>query len=100
MHCTEVLMSSHYNEKADVFSFGISFFEVLTCMKPYSDNVDKTRNAFVFMQEINKGMRPGPPIKHPNDVMKLISSCWVADSDQRPSIEKVLVNLESIIENR
>ena len=47
-------MSSHYDEKADVFSFAISFFEVLTCMKPYSDNVDKTRSAYVFIQEINQ----------------------------------------------
>ena len=100
MHSVEVLMSSHYDEKSDVFSFGISFFEVLTCMKPYSDNVDKTTNAFVFMQEINKGMRPGPPIVQPKDVMNLITSCWEADSDQRPSIENVLGNLESIIENR
>ena len=100
MHSVEVLMSSHYDEKSDVFSFAISFFEVLTCMKPYSDNVDKTRNAFVFMQEINKGMRPGPPIVQPKDVMNLITSCWEVDSDQRPSIEKVLGNLESIIENR
>ena len=100
MHSAEVLMSSRYDEKADVFSFAISFFEVLTCMKPYSDNVDKTRNAFVFMQEINKGMRPGPPIKQPKDVMNIITRCWKADSDQRPSIENVVGNLESIIENR
>ena len=93
-------MSSHYDEKADVFSFGISFFEVLTCMKPYSDNKHKTRNAFVFMQEILKGMRPGPPLSEPKEVMNLITSCWEADSAQRPSIKKVYEILELIIENR
>ena len=100
MHSVEVLMSSHYDEKADVFSFAISFFEVLTCKKPYSDNVDKTTNAFVFMQEINKGMRPGPQLSEPKDVMSLITSCWKADPVQRPSIRKVYEELESIIESR
>ena len=96
----EVLMSSHYDEKADVFSFGISFFEVLTCMKPYSNNVDKTRNLFVLVQEILKGMRPGPPLTKQKDVMDLITSCWEADPEKRPSIQKVLAILESIIESR
>ena len=93
-------MSSHYDEKSDVFSFAISFFEVLTCMKPYSDKGKKTTNVFAFMQEVKEGMRPGPPLLQPEDVMKLISTCWEADPKQRPSIQKVLENLESIIENR
>ena len=100
MHSVEALMSSHYDEKADVFSFAISFFEVLTCKKPYSDNLDRTAHAFVFMQEINKGMRPGPQLSEPKDVMSLMTSCWKADPVQRPSIKRVYQKLESIIENR
>ena len=100
MNSIEVLMSSHYNDKADVFSFGVSLFEVLICTKPYSDNVDKTTNAFVFMQAIQKGMRPGPPLTEPKDVMSLITSCWVSDPVQRPSIKKVYEELESIIASR
>ena len=100
MNSIEVLMSSHYDDKADVFSFGVSLFEVLICTKPYSDNVDKTTNAFVFMQAIEKGMRPGPTISQPKDVMNLITSCWDADSKKRPSMKGVFENLESIIDNR
>ena len=96
----EALMSSHYDSKSDVFSFGISMFEVLTCMKPYSDNVDKTTNPFVFMKSIQKGMRPGPPFFKPKDVMNLITRCWAEDPKQRPSIQEVYCNLECIIENR
>ena len=100
MLSVEVLMSSHYDEKADVFGFGISFFEALTCMKPYSDNVEKSTNAFVFMQALKEGMRPGPPLLQQQDLMKLISSCWEADPEKRPSIQNVLGNLESIIKKR
>ena len=100
MHSVEILMSPHYDEKADVFSFAISFFEVLTCKKPYSDNIDKTSPAFVFMKEIDKGMRPGPQLSEPKEVMSLITSCWKADPVQRPSIKEVYEELESIIESR
>ena len=69
-------------------------------MKPYSDNMYKTRNLFVFAHEILKGMRPGPPLTKQKDVMNLITSCWEADPEKRPSIQKVLGILESIIESR
>ena len=100
MHCVEVLVSSRYDEKADVFSFAISFFEVLTCKKPYSDNPDKTSNAFVFTQAVKDGMRPGPPLSEPKDVVSLIISCWEVDPVQRPSIKNVYEELESIIQSR
>ena len=100
MHSVEVLISSHYEDKADVFSYAISFFEALTCKKPYSDNLDKTRNHFVFMNAIQEGMRPGPPLLEPKDVTSLITSCWEVDPAQRPSMEKVYEDLETIIERR
>jgi len=96
----EVLMSSHYDEKADVFSFAISLLEVLTCKKPYSDNEDIKSNRYLFMLAIQNGMRPGPHILQPKDVMNLITSCWKEDSEQRPKITEVVDILESIIESR
>ena len=100
MHSVEVLMSSHYDEKADVFSYAISLFEAMTCKKPYSDNLEKTRNHFVFMNAIKDGMRPGPPLSEEKDIMNLITSCWEADPVKRPSMKQVFEDLESISENR
>ena len=100
MHSVEVMTSPHYDDKADVFSFAISFFEVLTCKKPYSDNLDKTKNQFVFLKAVKDGMRPGPPLSEPYDVMHVILKCWEADPAQRPSIKQVFEDLESISENR
>ena len=93
-------MGSHYDEKSDVFSYAISFFEALTCQKPYSDNEDKTRSALVFMLAIKDGMRPGSTSLQPEDVLNLIHRCWDAVPKQRPSMKKVLQKLEYIVENR
>ena len=100
MLSVEVLTSSHYDEKADVYSFGISLFEVLTCKKPYADNEDETSNMYMFMLALLKGKRPGPYILDPKDVRNLITSCWNEDVEQRPKIKEVDDILESIIENR
>ena len=91
----------HYDVKADVFSFGISFFEVLTCKKPYSDNEDITRNPYVFMNAMKEqGIRPGPLTSQPEDVKNIITSCWEEDPELRPSMERVYNDLDSIIKNR
>ena len=100
MNSVEVLMGSHYDVKADVFSYAISFFEALTCKKPYSDNENKTRSAFVFMKAIQDGMRPESTLLQPEDVLNLIHCCWDAVPKQRPSMKKVLRKLEYIVENR
>ena len=100
MLSVEVLMSSHYDDKADVFSYAISLFEVLICRKPHSENLDKTRSHYVFMNAVRDGMRPGPLLSEPYDIMHVILRCWEADPAQRPSIKQVFEDLEYISENR
>ena len=89
-------MSSHYDEKADVFSLGISMFEVLTCNRPYSDNGDKITNAHVFMQALNEGMRPGPIPDEPFEFVELIKECWQQDPDKRPTMKQVYEKINYI----
>ena len=71
-------------------------FEVLTCKRPYSDNEDKLSPAFVFMQSIADGMRPGPIPDEPAKVIDLIQKCWQQDPSLRPSMKQVYQIIDDI----
>ena len=71
-------------------------FEVLTCMRPYSDNIDKTQNLFVFAESVAKGMRPGPIPDEPAKVIDLIQKCWEQDPSLRPSMYQVYQIIDDI----
>ena len=100
----EILVGeTHYDEKVDVFSFGVSLFEVLTCSKPYTDTDDKQRktsNQHAFTIAVDKGMRPGPISINPDDATKLAVKCWHPDPLKRPTMKQVAKMIETIKYNR
>ena len=84
----EVGLEKPYNEKVDVYSFGILFWQILSMEIPFSGtgfNV-KTFKKLVF----EKGARPVPDPKWPAPISALIRSCWSADISERPSMEEVV----------
>lgn len=52
----EVSTDLHYNDKVDVFSYSILFYELLTLRKPYSDRKDIDISNIVSF--VSKGERP------------------------------------------
>ena len=96
----EVLVGeTHYDEKVDVFSFGVSLFEILTCSKPYTDTEEKRRkitNQHVFTVAVDKGMRPGPIPSKSDDATKLAVKCWHGNPLRRPSMKQVAKIMEAI----
>ena len=97
---TEVISETHYDPQADIYSFGISFFEVLTCKKPYLNNTNVTDNVFRLHGALKSGLRPGPLPREPQKVITLISNCWQTDPTQRPSAKDVLKELNTITYQR
>ena len=98
----EVIKETRYDPKVDIYSFGVSFSEVLTCMKPYSNTKSKdfTKSIFKLHEALVNGERPGPLPREPEIVMTLISKCWQTEPTMRPSAFEVSQELMKIINQR
>ena len=88
----EVAKSRPYNHKADVYSFGIILWELLSFKKPFVGyGLDK-----FYDQVVNNGVRPNVDSKWPKDLKDLISSCWDAEIGKRPNFQEIVAILEAI----
>eukprot|EP00752_Nemacystus_decipiens_P007986 g7135.t1 len=81
----EVAESRPYNEKVDVYSFGIVLWEMSTLKKPFDG---MRRNRF-FSEVIRGSHRPPINKKWPKAWSELMQSCWEEDPAKRPSFAKV-----------
>ena len=86
----EVLLSRPtYDEKVDVYGFGVILWELLTGDIPYRD----MPTAKVAILVIEQDMRPPLPQNGPTHLMSLIQSCWEKDPSKRPAMKFVATQL-------
>ncbi|XP_033011139.1 proto-oncogene serine/threonine-protein kinase mos [Lacerta agilis] len=93
----ELLKGERVNPKADIYSFAITLWQMVTQQEPYSGerqyilysvvayNLRPSLTAAVF-RESTTGQR----------LETIIGSCWRADVAERPSAELLLHNLQSL----
>jgi len=90
----EVGLCKTYNEKADVYSFSMIFWEMLSSVPPYwhiGSPGELQKRVFL------NGERPVVH-KNWNPLIKdLLVSCWAADVDARPSFREIVNKLGAMI---
>jgi len=89
----EVIAGHRYTEKADVFSFGINLWELLTRDIPYRG----MQAMQVGYAVLNAGLRPPIPPDAPKPYAALIKACLRADAAKRPTFAQIIAALSKMI---
>ncbi|KAI9080454.1 hypothetical protein K1719_037568 [Acacia pycnantha] len=88
----EIIEHKPYDQKADVFSFGITLWELLTRELPYSYLTPLQAAVGV----VQKGLRPTiPKSTHPR-LSELLQRCWQQDPKDRPEFSEIIEILQLI----
>jgi serine/threonine protein kinase len=82
---TEILRGQNYTKAADIYSFGIIMYELISGLPPYHD-VSHNKNLAI---KICQGLRPRFKIKVPQLIVHLIKRCLDANPLDRPTANEI-----------
>lgn len=88
----EMIQHRPYNQKVDVYSFGIVLWELITGTLPFP-NMTAVQAAFAV---VNKGVRPAIPHECLPALGEIMTRCWDANPDVRPPFTDVVRMLERV----
>lgn len=80
------LSKAKYSEKADVYSFAMICFELLTGKVPFEDG---HLQGDKMAQNIKAGERPLFPFSSPKFLVSLTKKCWAIDPASRPGFSSI-----------
>jgi serine/threonine protein kinase len=84
---------SAYGLSADIFSFAVLLWEIITSRLPYKAEI----SAFTETTPQVDGKRP--PLKHveSKDLQLLLEKSWASTPDDRPKFAEIILELHKII---
>ena len=89
----EAVFYQKYSEKSDVWSFGMTLFEIWSLGdKPWGN--DATNE--VIVEGLTVGRKLSPPTGCPRDVYSIMVDTWIMDPSSRPTFSRIHSNLTNI----
>jgi Protein tyrosine and serine/threonine kinase len=88
----EVVESLPYNEKVDVYAFGLLLWEMLQYRRVF----EGMKVGEFYQRVVNGGMRPAMDPSWPPALRRVIDACWHADVDKRPDFHYIAAQLREI----
>lgn len=96
----EMIRSKKWDERSDVYSYAIVLWELNTCKMPYQTATLRGIKDRDLLQHISNGVRPSrgalEEAKVPGAMRRLIEKCWDRDILKRPSMRRVVEQLEAL----
>ena len=89
----EIVRLDQYDEKVDVYSFGIVMWELIARAEPYG-GIGGIQIAYAAVEQ---GLRPDIPSYCPEDYAELMIECWDDDPFMRPDFGQILERLYKLM---
>ncbi|RIB20790.1 kinase-like domain-containing protein [Gigaspora rosea] len=85
----EILGKKQYTQAADVYSFGILMWEILTGLKAFGEFAHDSS----LINRVYSGSRPEIPSNTPKLYADLMKKCWCKDIKERPSAHELYMTI-------
>jgi serine/threonine protein kinase len=92
----EILDNKQYERSADIYSFGILLWVIMTQQRPYIE----VMNSWDIAKMVLEGKRLAIPGSLPIAIKELIEACWDQLPNSRPTIDRVVQQLNLILSTR
>jgi serine/threonine protein kinase len=87
----ETFLATHYTPKVDVFSFGVTWYEILTGERA----IDGT-NRYQCNTQAASDRRPDIPRSLNPLLRDIFQRCWMPSADVRPTFDDIFDEMESV----
>lgn len=92
----EMIKNEPYDEKADVYSFGICLWELYTRKIPYRDL--GLSPSHLVVKVVREALRPPLHRAMPEPYVNLVEKCWHPKPKHRPTFDQILATLEEFLQ--
>jgi len=89
----EILLNEDYDQRVDIYSYGIILFELMTRKRPFAD----IKFLSTIQDKIVAGDRPTfTKSSYPDDFVHILTKCWDQSKEKRPDFNWIIKRIEKL----